>query len=131
MRKGERPLTSLNRTFNPSGEGFHLQGVIGIVALDPEMAFGLEIEIETIDPGTTEINHRIHLPAQILKTEGLTVTVLLTRLQQGSAGVAQSLQLPVEIAAEGVDQQRAQIGGRTVACEIILVEAGQAQGAVT
>ena len=69
MRKGELPLSSLQWTFNPCGEGFHLQGVIGIVTLDPQMTSGIEIEIETTDSRTGQIDHRIHLPAEVLLGE--------------------------------------------------------------
>ena len=110
MSKGELPLSSLQWTFNPCSEGFHLQGVIRILTLDPQMTSGLEIKIETTEPRTGQIDHRIHLPAEILKTEWFPFTVLQTRLQQRRPGVPQGLQLPIEIAAECLDQQRAQIG---------------------
>ena len=74
------------------------------------MTSGLEIEIETTDARTGQIDHRIHLPAEILKTEWFPFTVLQTGLQQRRPGVPQGLQLPIEIAAESVDQQRAQVG---------------------
>ena len=35
MRQGELPLPSLKWAFNFCGEGFHLQGVIRIITLDP------------------------------------------------------------------------------------------------
>ena len=74
------------------------------------MASGIEIKIETTDPRTAQIDHRIHLPAEILNTQRFAVTVVQARLQQSLTGISQGLELPIKIAAECVDQQCAQIG---------------------
>ena len=130
MGKRELALASLEGTVNSRGEGFHLQGVISVISLDPQMSPGVEIEIETTDPGTGQIDHRIQLTAQIFEAEGFTVAVLRTRIQQGLPGLAQSLQLSIQIAAECVDQQCAQIGCRALLQGGILIEFCQAEGAV-
>ena len=119
----ETPFTPLDRTFNAGDERFGLKGVILILAFDPEMAPGLEIKIETTQPGTAHIDHRIHLTSQVRQVQRVTITTRAGRLQQSLPGVAKGLQLTIECSPKGVHQQRAQVrghphGGRTIFTEL-------------
>ena len=130
MFQGETAFPALDRAFDSGDEGFDLQGVILVLSFDPEMAPGLEIKIEATEPGAFHIDHRIHLPSQILEMQGIAIRACLGRVQQSLPGVAKGLQLTVKRSPKGVHQQSAQIRGCPHGGRQLFVELGQAERTV-